>query len=93
MVGKVVMKVGEGITGWVADTRRPAVVADVSKEPHWKWVPGLDEDRFQLDAVGADRIGSAAGGRPQCPDRLQARFRFGRHRLPEGDRGPGRRDS
>ena len=46
MVGKVVMKVGEGITGWVADTRRPAVVADVSKEPHWKWVAGLDEDRF-----------------------------------------------
>ncbi|MEP6753248.1 MAG: GAF domain-containing protein [Candidatus Dormiibacterota bacterium] len=46
MVGKVVMKVGEGITGWVADTRRPAVVADVSREPHWKWVPGLDEDRF-----------------------------------------------
>jgi sugar diacid utilization regulator/putative methionine-R-sulfoxide reductase with GAF domain len=46
MVGKVVMRVGEGITGWVADTRRPAVVADVSKEPHWKWVPGLDENRF-----------------------------------------------
>ena len=46
MVGKVNMKVGEGITGWVADSRRPAVVPDVSKEPHWKWVPGLDEDRF-----------------------------------------------
>jgi sugar diacid utilization regulator/putative methionine-R-sulfoxide reductase with GAF domain len=46
MVGKVKMKVGEGITGWVADSRRPAVVPDVSKEPHWKWVPGLDEDRF-----------------------------------------------
>ena len=46
MVGKVVMRVGEGITGWVAETRKPAVVADVSKEPHWKWVPGLDEDRF-----------------------------------------------
>jgi sugar diacid utilization regulator/putative methionine-R-sulfoxide reductase with GAF domain len=46
MVGKVVMRVGEGITGWVAETRRPAVVPDVSKEPHWKWVPGLDEDRF-----------------------------------------------
>jgi sugar diacid utilization regulator/putative methionine-R-sulfoxide reductase with GAF domain len=46
MVGKVVMPVGEGITGWVADTRRPAIVPDVSKEPHWKWVPGLDEDRF-----------------------------------------------
>ncbi len=47
MVGKVVMKVGEGITGWVAETRRPAVVPDVSKEPHWKWVAGLDEDRFR----------------------------------------------
>jgi len=46
MVGKVRMKVGEGITGWVADSRRPAIVPDVSKEPHWKWVPGLDEDRF-----------------------------------------------
>jgi len=46
MVGKVVMKVGEGITGWVAETRRPTVVPDVSQEPHWKWVAGLDEDRF-----------------------------------------------
>jgi len=46
MVGKVTMKVGEGITGWVADSRRPAVVPEVSREPHWKWVPGLDEDRF-----------------------------------------------
>jgi len=46
MVGKVKMKVGEGITGWVAESGRPAVVPDVSKEPHWKWVPGLDEDRF-----------------------------------------------
>jgi len=46
MVGKVVMRLGEGITGWVAETRRPTVVPDVSKEPHWKWVAGLDEDRF-----------------------------------------------
>ncbi len=46
MVGKVRMRVGEGITGWVAESRRAAVVADVSREPHWKWVPGLDEDRF-----------------------------------------------
>jgi GAF domain-containing protein/sugar diacid utilization regulator len=46
MVGKVTMKVGEGITGWVAETRSPAVVADVSRDPHWRWVPGLDEDRF-----------------------------------------------
>ena len=46
MIGKVRMPVGEGITGWVAESRQPAIVPDVSKEPHWKWVPGLDEDRF-----------------------------------------------
>src|SRR5438445_5168917 len=46
MVGKVTMKVGEGITGWVAESRHAAVVPDVSQEPPWKWVPGLDEDRF-----------------------------------------------
>src|SRR6185295_9212184 len=43
----VVMPVGQGITGWVAETRKPAVVPDVKDEPHWKWVPGLDEDRFR----------------------------------------------
>src|SRR5260370_40816951 len=46
MVGKVKMKVGEGITGWVAETRSPAVVADVSRDPHWQGGPGFDEDRF-----------------------------------------------
>lgn len=46
MVGRVTMKVGEGITGSVADSRQPAIVPDVSKDPRWKWVPGLDEDRF-----------------------------------------------
>src|ERR1700704_6142437 len=46
MVGKVVMPAGEGSAGWVAEGGRPAAVPDVSKEPHWKWVPGLDEYRF-----------------------------------------------
>lgn len=46
MVGKVTMNVGEGITGSVAAGRQPAVVAEVSKDPRWKWVSGLDEDRF-----------------------------------------------
>lgn len=46
MVGLVTMKVGEGITGWVAATRQPRLVSDVSLDEHWKWVPGLDEERF-----------------------------------------------
>lgn len=46
MVGRVTMCVGEGITGWVAATREPRLVADVAEDEHWKWVSGLDEDRF-----------------------------------------------
>jgi sugar diacid utilization regulator/putative methionine-R-sulfoxide reductase with GAF domain len=46
MVGRVTMRLGEGITGWVADVREPRRVADVAQDEHWKWVPGLDEDRF-----------------------------------------------
>ena len=34
MVGEVKMKVGEGITGFDADSRRPAAVPDMSRDPH-----------------------------------------------------------
>src|ERR1700730_16467682 len=46
MVGRVAMRIGEGITGWVAERREPKLVSDVAQDEHWKWVPGLDEDRF-----------------------------------------------
>src|SRR6266496_175243 len=46
MIGRVLMKVGEGVTGWVAETSQPTRVLDVAMEPHWQWVPGLDEERF-----------------------------------------------
>src|ERR1700730_8020874 len=46
MVGRVAMRIGEGITGWVAEMREPKLVSDVAQDEHWKWVPGLDEDRF-----------------------------------------------
>src|SRR5256886_7356384 len=47
MVGRVLMKVGDGVTGGVAETRQPMRVLDVTLEPHWRWVPGLDEERFR----------------------------------------------
>jgi len=47
MAGKVVIPVGQGVTGWVAERREPALVADVAIEPRWKWVPGLDRDEFR----------------------------------------------
>lgn len=46
MVGRVTIPIGEGITGWVAHSREPMLVSDVAADPHWKWIPGLDEDRL-----------------------------------------------
>ncbi len=45
-IGRATLRVGEGITGWVANARVPLVARDVSKEPRFKWIPGVDEQRF-----------------------------------------------
>lgn len=47
MVGIATLEAGEGVTGWVARTAEPLVVPDVSLDPHWKWVPGVDQRRFR----------------------------------------------
>ncbi len=47
MIGRVAMRVGEGITGWVAQSRTPAVVPDVTVDTHWKWIPGLDQENLR----------------------------------------------
>jgi len=45
-IGKATLRFGEGITGWVANARVPAAVRQVRADPRWKWVPGVDEERF-----------------------------------------------
>jgi K+-sensing histidine kinase KdpD len=45
-IGKAELRVGEGITGWVASARVPLAARDVRKEPRFKWIPGVDEPRF-----------------------------------------------
>ncbi len=45
-IGKATLRVGEGITGWVANARVPAAARDVRADPRFKWVPGVDEERF-----------------------------------------------
>src|SRR5207302_9789593 len=40
------MRLGEGITGWVAQSRQPLVVPDVTRDTHWKWIPGLDQEKL-----------------------------------------------
>ncbi len=45
-IGRAKLALGEGITGWVAKARVPLAARDVRQEPRFKWVPGVDEERF-----------------------------------------------
>ncbi len=45
-IGKATLRVGEGITGWVANARVPLAVRDVRNEPRFKWVRSVDQERF-----------------------------------------------
>ena len=45
-IGRVTLRVGEGITGWVANARVPLAARDVRKEPRFKWVRGADQPQF-----------------------------------------------
>jgi K+-sensing histidine kinase KdpD len=45
-IGRATLRVGEGITGWVANARVPLAARDVKKEPRFKWVRGTDDPRF-----------------------------------------------
>jgi signal transduction histidine kinase len=59
-VGKVSLAVGEGITGTVAERRRPLVVPDVRAEPRFKWVRGYDlqgiTSMLSVPLTWADRV-------------------------------------
>ena len=45
-VGRATMKVGDGVTGWVALHREPLVVPDVTQEPRFQWLRGVDQKRL-----------------------------------------------
>jgi uroporphyrinogen-III synthase len=48
MVDRLKLKVGEGITGWVAEHREPVAVArNASDDPRFKLFNELPEDRFE----------------------------------------------
>src|SRR4051812_16848617 len=61
-VGNVHLRPGEGITGFVAARLRPVSVGVADRDEHFKYIPGLGEERFPaLLAVPVLRAGSAAG--------------------------------
>ena len=45
-IGRATLRVGEGITGWVANARVPLASRDVRREPRFKWIRGTDDPRF-----------------------------------------------
>lgn len=48
MMGKITLKVGEGITGWVAKENKPVVIErKATEDPRFKFFHNLPEDRYQ----------------------------------------------
>ncbi|MFN2464145.1 MAG: helix-turn-helix domain-containing protein [Candidatus Dormibacteria bacterium] len=45
-IGRARMALGEGVTGWVAANRQPLVVPDVTAEPRFQFLRGVDQKRL-----------------------------------------------
>ncbi len=61
-VGRVTLRLGEGITGFVAQNLRPASVAVAETETHYKHVPGLGEERFPCFVAVPVLLGGTCAG-------------------------------
>jgi signal transduction protein with GAF and PtsI domain len=46
-VGLALLRLGEGLTGWSAQTGEPVGVADAAKDPRFKYLPETEESIFQ----------------------------------------------
>ncbi|MBI2684526.1 MAG: GAF domain-containing protein [Actinobacteria bacterium] len=59
-VGRVRLRIGEGVTGWAAEALEPVVVPDVRADSRFRWLPGVDQARFvsmcSVPIVAADRL-------------------------------------
>jgi hypothetical protein len=63
-VGQVHLLLGEGLTGWAAQTGQPVAVADAAQDPRFKFLPETQETRFQsLLALIADLAARKGLGR------------------------------
>ncbi|MEW6583708.1 MAG: GAF domain-containing protein, partial [Actinomycetota bacterium] len=59
-VGRVRLRINEGITGWAAAELRPVVVPDVRAEARFRWLHGVDQARFvsmcSVPIISGDRL-------------------------------------
>jgi GAF domain-containing protein len=63
-VGRVTLRIDEGLTGWVARHREPAYIREAAfQDPRFAYVPELEEERFQsmVAAPLIDRRGDVIG--------------------------------
>lgn len=51
LLGYTRFALGQGVVGWVAQHKKPAVVADVSADPRWIELPGADDLRKQTGSM------------------------------------------
>lgn len=61
-VGRVRLRAGEGIVGFVAQCLRPVSVDAAERDEHFKYVPGLGEERFPVMLAVPVVSGGAVGG-------------------------------
>ena len=67
-VGKVSLAWGEGVTGRVAESRRPIAIEDVTRDDRFSWVRGFDVEALAgMLSVPLD-LARRGGGRAQRPD-------------------------
>lgn len=59
-VGTLRLRLGEGITGWVARERQPLAVEDVHADSRFVFIPGVDDDRLismlSVPVIARDRV-------------------------------------
>jgi signal transduction histidine kinase len=59
-IGRIRLGLGEGVTGWVGQNRKPLVVRDTRKDKRFIWVKGLDQERFvsmlSVPVIAGDRL-------------------------------------
>ena len=46
-VGLALLRLGEGLTGWAAQTGKPVGIADAARDPRFKYLPETKESIFQ----------------------------------------------
>jgi two-component system, sensor histidine kinase PdtaS len=63
-IGKSVLRMGEGLTGWAAQQREVVAVTDAGADPRFKYLPETDETRFPslmaMPLIAAGRVVGSA---------------------------------